>query len=117
MYNFAFIQGFEALVLQGMRLLQTYTSLKNMRIRFIDLDSPAPQLNPTFHLEGNQAWGLWSEDILSLLREVRPDVRFLGWPGKLVHGGEEVLERDANGLRRSVGVEYYKAIAHMGSFA
>lgn len=117
MYNFAFIQGFEGLMLQGMRLLQTYTSVKNLRIRFIDLDSPAPQLNPTFHLEGDQAWGLWSEDILSLLREVRPDVRFLGWPGKLIHGGEEVLERDANGLRRSVGVEYYKAIAHMGSFA
>ena len=117
MYNFAFIQGFEALVLQGIRMLQTYTSVKNMRIRFIDLDSPAPQLNPTFHLDGNQAWGLWSEDILSLLREARPDVTFLGWPGKLIHGGEEVLERDATGLRRSVGVEYYKAIAHMGSFA
>ena len=117
MYNFAFVQGFEALVVQGVRLLQSYTSVKNMRIRFIDLDSPAPQLNPTFHLEGNRAWGLWSEDILSLLREARPDVRFLGWPGKLIHGGEEVLERDATGLRRSIGVEYYKAIAHIGSFA
>lgn len=116
MYNFAFIQGFETLVLQGMRLLQTYTAVKNMRIRFIDLDSPAPQLNPTFHLEGDQAWGLWSEDILSLLREARPDVRFLGWPGKMTHEGEVVVQKHANGLRRSVGVEYYKAIAHVGSF-
>lgn len=116
MYNYAFIQGFEALVVQGVRMLQTYTYVKNMRIRFIDLDSPAPQLNPTFHLEGNRAWGLWSEEILSLLREARPDVRFLGWPGKLIDGGEEVLERDATGLKRSVGVEYYKAMAQAGSF-
>ena len=116
MYNFAFIQGFEALVVQGVRALQTYTSVKNMRIRFIDLDSPAPQLNPMFHLEGNRAWGLWSEEILSLLREARPDVRFLGWPGKLMNGGEEVLERDATGLRRSVGVEYYKTMAQVGTF-
>ncbi|KAL9135172.1 MAG: hypothetical protein Q9175_003647 [Cornicularia normoerica] len=116
MYNFAFIQGFEALVVQGVRVLQTYPSVKNMRIRFIDLDSPAPQLNPTFHLEGNRAWGLWSEEILSLLTETRPDVRFLGWPGKLIDGAEDVLERDATGLRRSIGVEYYKAMAHAGSF-
>lgn len=116
MYNFAFIQGFEALVVQGIRALQTYTSIKSMRIRFIDLDSPAPQLNPAFHLEGNRAWGLWSEEILSLLKEARPDVRFLGWPGKLIDGGEEVLERDVTGLRRSVGVEYYKAMAQAGTF-
>ena len=115
MYNFAFIQGFEVLVVQGLRLLQTYTSVKNMRIRFIDLDSPAPQLNPAFHLEGNRAWGMWSEEILSLLREARPDVRFLGWPGKLIHRGEG-LERDPTGLKRSVGVEYYKAISQAGSF-
>ncbi|CAF9932342.1 hypothetical protein IMSHALPRED_008865 [Imshaugia aleurites] len=116
MYNLAFIQGFEALVVQGVRVLQTYTSVRNMRIRFIDLDSPAPQLNPTFHLEGNRAWGLWSEEILSLLREARPDVRFLGWPGKMIDGGDEVMERDATGLRRSVGVEYYKAMAQAGGF-
>ena len=115
MYNFAFIQGFEALVLQGVRMLQTYTSVKNMRIRFIDLDSPAPQLNPAFHVEGNRAWGLWSEEILSLLREARPDARFFGW--KLIDGGEEVLERDPTGLRRSVGVEYYKALSQAGSFS
>ena len=117
MYNFAFVQGFEALVVQGMRLLQMYTSIKNLRIRFIALDSPAPQLNPTFHLEGNRAWGLWSEEILSLLRDARSDVKFLGWPGKSIHGGEEELERDVTGLKRSIGIEYYKAIAQGGSFA
>lgn len=116
MYNFAFIQGFEALVVQGVRVLQTYTSVKNMRIRFIDLDSPAPQLNPAFHLEGSRAWGLWSEEILSLLMEARPGVTFLGWPGKLIDGGEEALEKNTTGLRRSVGVEYYKAMAQAGSF-
>ena len=116
MYNFAFVKGFEALVVQGVRLLQTYTSVKNMRIRFIDLDSPAPQLNPAFHLEGNRAWGLWSEEILSLLREARPGVKFLGWPGKSIRGGEEVLERDATGPKRSIGMEYYRAMAQVGSF-
>ena len=116
MYNFGFIQGFEALVLQGVRLLQTYTSVINMRIRFIDLDSPAQQLNPTFHLEGNRAWGLWSEEILSLLRQARPGVKFLGWPGKSIHGGEEGRHRDDTGLRRSVAVDYYKAVAQVGTF-
>lgn len=116
MYNFDFIQAFEALVVQGVRALQTYTSVKNMRIRFIDLDSPAPQLNPMFHLEGNRAWGLWSEEILSLLREARPEVRFLGSTGKSIDGGEEILERDATGLRRSMGVERYKAMAQAGTF-
>lgn len=115
-YNFDFIQAFEALVVQGVRALQTYTSVKNMRIRFIDLDSPAPQLNPMFHLEGNRAWGLWSEEILSLLREARPEVRFLGSTGKSIDGGEEILERDATGLRRSMGVERYKAMAQAGAF-
>ena len=117
MYNWAFVQGFEALVVQGVRLLQTYMSVRNMRIRFIDLDSPAPQLNPAFHLEGNRAWGLWSEDILSLLREARPGVRFLGWPGKSINRKEEVLERDATGVKRSIGIEYYRGIAQGGSFA
>ena len=116
MYNFAFIQGFEALVVQGVRALHTYTSVKSMRIRFIDLDSPAPQLNPMFQIEGNRAWGLWSEEILSLLREARPEVRFLGWPGKLMNGAEEVLDSHHTGLKRSVGVEYYKAIAQAGTF-
>ena len=108
--SWPFIQGFEALVVQGLRLLQTYVSVKNMRIRFIDLDSTV-HLNPTFHLEDNIAWGLWSEEILMQLRDARPDVRFLGWPGRLTRRGEVVLDRDAMGLKRSVGVEYYRALA------
>lgn len=113
-HNLAFIQAFETLVVQGVRSLQIYSGVKSMRIRFIDLDSPVPQLNPMFHLEGRIAWGFWSEEILMLLKVARPEVRFLGWPGGLIDGGEEVPERDTSGVKRSMSAEYYKVLAQAG---
>jgi len=104
--NLPFLQAFELLIVQAVRALSFYTSVNHMRIRFIDLDSPAPLLNPSFHLEGNRAWGFWSEEILSLLRDARPKVRF---EGMQISG--DVGEEDSWHGRRSSSVEYYRAMA------
>ena len=117
-HNWSFIQAFEALVLQAVRSLHTYTALKNIRIRFVDLDSPAPLLNPMFHLEGGKAWGFWSEEILRVLKEARPEVNFGRLPRDL---GKDVWtspqgEFDGTGKFRSTSVEYYKAMAQVGGF-
>ena len=117
-HNWPFIQAFEALVLQAVRLLQTYTAIKNIRIRFIDLDSPAPLLNPLFHLEGDKAWGFWSDEILRILREARPQVQF-GITSRMTTDEESVNlvnEFSEAGRYRSMNVGYYRAMAQAGAF-
>lgn len=117
-HNWPFIQAFEALVLQAVRCLHTYTALRIVRIRFIDLDSPAPLLNPMFHLEGDKAWGFWSDEILRTLREARPQVQF-GITSKMATDEESanlVNEFNETGKYRSMNVEYYRAMAQAGAF-
>ena len=105
-HNWPFIQAFEILIIQAMRALAVYTDVKYMRIRFIDLDSPDPLLNPTFHLEENKAWGFWSPEILALLHAARPNVQFEGPRHAYLCG-----EADAGLVRRSHSVDYYGAIS------
>ena len=117
-HNWPFIQAFEALVLQAVRSLHKYTALKHIRIRFVDLDSPAPLLNPSFHLEGDKAWGFWSDEILRVLQEARPQVAF-GRSSSSPRGDSwTVLQDDflGTGKYRSTSVEYYKAMAQAGGF-
>ena len=77
--NWEFIQLFEKLVTEACRILQTYPDLAHLRIRFIDLDSPNPLMNPYFHLLPNgTCTGVWNEDILSLLHKARPNITFEG---------------------------------------
>ena len=117
-HNWPFIQAFEALVLQAVRSLHTYPALKHIRIRFVDLDSPAPLLNPTFHLEGDKAWGFWSDEILRVLQEARPQVAFGRFPSSPREDSWTVLQDDflGTGKFRSTSVEYYKAMAQAGGF-
>lgn len=113
--DWPFIQAFEKLVIQALRSLLLYTAVRKMRIRYIDLDSPNPLSNPSFHLEGDTAWGFWSEDILALLRVARPNVRFGGLKyTNLLQGKEGLEEEDAKLTeiqKRSWNVEYYRAMA------
>jgi hypothetical protein len=120
-HNWLFIQAFEKLVLQAVRSLQTYTGVKTMRIRFIDLDSPAPLLNPMFHLEGNHAWGMYSDEILETLMDVRPHVHFGRLPGDIgYHSSSETVNEVSQqslqhtGKHRCVSMDYYKMLAHAG---
>lgn len=122
--NWSFIQAFEALVVAGVKALSTLSLLSTMRIRFIDLDTPCPLLNPYFQLRGNECTGIWSEEILALLEKGRPGVGFevlctaLGGLGIDKEG--PVHDRGmgrawAAGRGRSVKVESYRGLAEVGT--
>ena len=119
-HNWPFILAFETLVIHAVRSLRAYTAVQNMRIRFIDLDSPAPLLNPIFHLEGNRAKGIYSDEILKTLTESRPNVHLgnlpseTGYDGPLGLQGQAIQQCHLTGKHRVISVAYYKAMAHAG---
>ncbi|KAK8061581.1 hypothetical protein PG994_007947 [Apiospora phragmitis] len=71
-----FIGAFENLVLGGIRALERLKSVNLLRIRYVDLDSPVPPLNPYFIVKDGWVSGVWSDDIVAELNRVRPDARF-----------------------------------------
>lgn len=112
-YNLDFIAAFTRLVIEAIRSLRTFTKLNFLRIRFIDLDSPNPLLNPYFQMQGNTVMGIWNEEILSTVKEARPDARFegleyyeQGWGSR-----EMVGERAMGGGRpKSICVDTYSLL-------
>ena len=66
-YNWSFIQAFERLVLEAIPSLDGFPELRYVRIRFLDLDSPRPLLNPYWQYENNLATGVWSWKIVDAL--------------------------------------------------
>ncbi|KAL8739745.1 MAG: hypothetical protein Q9190_007483 [Brigantiaea leucoxantha] len=112
-YNLAFIAAFTGLVTEAVRSLVFLPQLNFLRIRFIDLDSQNPLLNPYFHLQGTTVTGIWNEEILSKVREARPEARFegleyceQGWGSRGMVG-----ERGVGGGRpRSICVDTYALI-------
>ncbi|KAE8141601.1 hypothetical protein BDV38DRAFT_190117 [Aspergillus pseudotamarii] len=75
--NLHFIRAFERLITGAVHSLNTHQVLNYMRIRFIDLDSACPPLNPYFQLIDDECSGLWSERILDMLHEARPQAHFI----------------------------------------
>lgn len=75
-YQLEFINAFKHLVIEAVRALSVFTSLNYLRIRFLDLDSPNPLLNPYFHLQGNSVTGVWNDEILALLKVARPNAQY-----------------------------------------
>ena len=71
-----FIRDFEAMVVNAIECLSVLPALEYLRIRFINLDSSCPPLNPYFELVNNECTGLWSDDILEALRVNRPSATF-----------------------------------------
>lgn len=112
-YNIDFIAAFTRLVIEAIRSLRTFTKLNSLRIRFIDLDSPNPLLNPYFQMQGDTVTGIWNEEILSTVKEARPDARFegleyyeQGWGSR-----EMVGERAMGGGRpKSICVDTYSLL-------
>ncbi|TAQ91151.1 hypothetical protein B7494_g507 [Chlorociboria aeruginascens] len=78
--DISFILAFEALVGSAVRALATFSALEFLRIRFIDLESQSPPLNPYFQLENDQCTGIWSERIGEALANSRPSADFLEKP-------------------------------------
>ncbi|KAI0396474.1 hypothetical protein F5Y17DRAFT_419235 [Xylariaceae sp. FL0594] len=71
-----FITAFEQLVLSGIRALERLKMVELLRIRYVDLDSPFPPLNPYFLMRDGWCSGVWSEQILEEIHRVRPAIRF-----------------------------------------
>ena len=74
--NWDFIQAFTSLTLSAVNSLRLFSDLSFLRIRFIDLDSPYPLLNPYFQLQNNMCSGIWTEQILENLNKARPTALF-----------------------------------------
>ena len=74
--SMSFIQAFDNMVTAAVFSLSAYPLLRYLRIRFIDLDSACPLLNPYFQLSGGACTGLWNEEILEMLSQFRPGCYF-----------------------------------------
>ncbi|CAM1504698.1 Fc.00g022890.m01.CDS01 [Cosmosporella sp. VM-42] len=74
--DMGFIDAFEKLVVAGIRSLEKFKALEYLRIRFVDLDSVLPPLNPFFIMRKSKCSGVWSNTILTELSQVRPDAAF-----------------------------------------
>lgn len=72
----AFISALEHLIVAAIKSLERLITVNFLRIRFVDLESPMPLLNPFFQLKGNEATGLWSDKILAALAKSRPAAQF-----------------------------------------
>ncbi|KAI9172263.1 hypothetical protein HJFPF1_01760 [Paramyrothecium foliicola] len=75
--DMSFIDAFERLVVSGIRSLERFKQLDYLRIRFMDLDSVLPPLNPYFLLRNGKCSGVWSDNILGELARVRPEASFV----------------------------------------
>lgn len=75
-HNWDFIRAFGELVTSAVGSLGVFPDLSFLRIRFLDLDSPCPFLNPYFQLQDGICTGIWTEEILGALGQVRPAAVF-----------------------------------------
>ncbi|UNI23195.1 hypothetical protein JDV02_009029 [Purpureocillium takamizusanense] len=75
-HEMSFIEAFERLVISAIRLLAKHPQLQYLRIRFVDLDSLLPPLNPYFLLAEGKCTGVWSDAIVTEMAKVRPRATF-----------------------------------------
>lgn len=113
--NMNFIHAFEEMVLGALQALKKLPGLDYIRIRFIDLDSTWPLLNPYFQLIHNECAGLWSCEILEALRDSRPSAQFVELEDGIYpqYGPNQQLMGAVypNSRPRSIQVSTYKIIA------
>lgn len=115
--NMTFIRTFERLILSAIKSLDYdlgLPQLSNIRIRYIDLDSTRPLLNPYFVFsgpDGGRCEGLWNEEIVEALGRVRPGCR--GWEGCEEGMGMEV-EVDAEGSGKNQSSDFVPRVFSPG---
>ena len=73
-YNWGFIQAFAAIVVAATKSLKDFPELNNLRIRFVDLDSPHGFMNPYFHIDNGTWFGIWSDTIVDNLQAARKGI-------------------------------------------
>lgn len=74
--NLVFINSFERLVMGALDLLAASPQVSQVRMRYIDLDSPCQQLNPYWNYEKGRVTGVWNDRIVERLAEVRPFAQY-----------------------------------------
>ncbi|MCJ1309199.1 hypothetical protein MMC25_002856 [Agyrium rufum] len=75
--NRIFIQSFASLILAAASCaLPVFPELTFLRMRYLDLDSPCPVLNPYFQLHGSQCAGMCNNAIIAALAQARPGTGF-----------------------------------------
>ncbi|KAK4066415.1 hypothetical protein Trihar35433_6842 [Trichoderma harzianum] len=76
--DMAFIEAFEKLVVSAVRSMDKFKGIEYLRIRFVDLDSVLPPLNPYFLMQNGKCTGVWSDYIITEMNRVRPNTTFPG---------------------------------------
>ncbi|OAA62238.1 hypothetical protein ISF_05247 [Cordyceps fumosorosea ARSEF 2679] len=71
-----FIAAFERLVISAVKSLAHFHRVEYMRIRFVDLDSAVPGLNPYFLFQHGECSGVWSDKIINEMAKARPGSKF-----------------------------------------
>lgn len=74
--NLVFINAFERLVSGTLDGLSFIPTLSNIKIRYIDLDSPCQQLNPYWNLEDGLVTGIWNDRIVEKMSEICPRIHY-----------------------------------------
>lgn len=75
--NLVFIKAFERLVLRTVDALPHFPALEFVRIRYINLDSDCTLLNPYWLLQKDKVYGIWNEEIVERLSEVKPEIGYV----------------------------------------
>ncbi|POS85169.1 hypothetical protein EPUL_002137 [Erysiphe pulchra] len=75
-----FISAFENLVVAALRSLERLAMIELLKIRFIDLESQIPGLNPYFQYNKEKCTGIWSDSIVESLYRSRPAAFFVEKP-------------------------------------
>ena len=76
-YRHEFISSFENLIISCIDFLAVFRSCRDVRIRYLDFDSPFPIVNPYFQIKsGKEVTGLWSDRILDALKRSTPEANF-----------------------------------------
>lgn len=75
-----FISAFENLVVAALRSLGRLAMIELLKIRFIDLESQIPGLNPYFQYNKDKCTGIWSDSIVESLSMSRPKASFVEKP-------------------------------------
>jgi len=95
----------------GIRSLSTFRGLRYLRIRFIDLDSPLPLMNPYFLMKDGKCSGIWSDKLVDLLSKHRPNVGYVSLQDGIGMTREGVGERETRQRPCSIKVSLYKTLA------
>lgn len=116
--DMSFIEAFEKLVLAAISSLVVLHKVEYLRIRFVDLESVLPPLNPFFILQNDRCEGVWSEKIISEMARVRPQVTFADIShsfGNITYNKEGrmvVTPENPNAKISSLKLDNYRLLAH-----